>query len=59
MTNQKQLREDYTDYASLQAAMKDWASKNNLTISEVENMVNESPIARQLVMNRYWESKTL
>lgn len=55
----KELREDHMDYTSLQAAVNHWALENNMTASQVEELIKESPESRQLIMKRYWESRTL
>ena len=55
----RELREDHMDHTSLNAAMNQWALDNNMTVREVEELINESPESRQLILKRYWESKTL
>lgn len=56
---ERELREDHMDFTSLQAAMNLWALENNLSVSQVEELIKESPESRQLILKRYWESRTL
>ena len=55
----KELREDHMDFTSLQAAVNYWALEQNMTVGQVEELIKESPESRQLIMKRYWESRTL
>lgn len=56
---ERELREDKMDVESLNAAVNYYAATHNVTVHQVQAMIQESPQSRQLVMNYYWESRTL
>lgn len=55
----KELREDKMDVDSLNAAINHYALTHDMTVHQVQAMIQESPQARQLVMSFYWEKNTL
>ena len=59
MPDLRELREDHMDNTSLNAAVNQWALDNNMTVDQVHALIKESPESRQLILKRYWESKTL
>jgi len=55
----KELREDKMDVDSLNAAINHYALTHDMTVHQVQAMIQESPQARNLVMSFYWEKNTL
>jgi len=59
MPDLRELREDHMDATSLNAAVNHYALTHDMTVQQVQAMIQESPQARQLVMSFYWEKNTL
>ena len=59
MPDLRELREDHMDATSLNAAVNHYALTHDMTVQQVQAMIQESPQARQLVMSFYWENNTL
>ena len=55
----EELREDQADYKMSTDAIQHYAAYHNMTIQQVQAMIQESPEAKRLVMNYYWEKRTL
>ena len=55
----QELREDQADYKMTTDAIHHYATSHNLTIQQVQAMIQESDEAKRLVMNFYWEKNTL
>ena len=55
----EELREDQADYRMSTDAIHHYATSHNMTIQQVQSMIQESPQAKQLVMSVYWEKRTL
>ena len=55
----EELREDQADYKMTSDAIHHYASSHNMTIQQVQAMIQESPESKRLVMNFYWEKNTL
>lgn len=55
----EELREDQADYRMSTDAIQHYATSHNMTIQQVQAMIQESPEAKRLVMNYYWEKRTL
>ena len=55
----EELREDQADYRMSTDAIHHYATSHNMTIQQVQSMIQESPQAKQLVMSFYWEKRTL
>jgi hypothetical protein len=58
-TEMSELREDHMEYTALQAAINLWATENKITPAQVEQLIEQSPESRPLILKRYWESRTL
>lgn len=55
----KELREDHTDEKKLSVAIHHYAETHSMSNEQVQNMIQESPAAKQLVIDYYWEKYTL
>ena len=55
----EELREDRMDEKKLNVAIHHYAETHSMTIQQVQAMIQESPEAKRLVMNYYWEKRTL
>ena len=59
MPDLRELREDHMEAKSLNEAVNHYAATHNMTVQQVQAMIQESPEAKRLVMNYYWEKNTL
>ena len=59
MPDLRELREDHMEARSLSEAINHYAATHNMTVHQVQAMIQESPEAKRLVMNYYWEKNTL
>ena len=59
MPDLRDLREDHMEATAMNEAITHYAATHNVTIQQVQAMIQESPQARQLVLNYYWEKNTL
>ena len=55
----RELREDRMDETKLNVAIHHYAETHSMTREQVQNMIQESPAAKQLVIDYYWEKYTL
>ena len=57
MTNE--IREDYMEEQVMNQALEHYAKKNNITLHQAQAMIQESPAAKRIVIESYWENKLL
>lgn len=55
----QELREDQMDERKINIAIHHYAESHSMTDEQVRTMISESPGAKQLVINYYWEKYTL
>ena len=54
-----EIREDYMEEQVTTEALEYYAKKNNMTLQQAQAMIQESPTAKRIVIESYWENKLL